>query len=93
MSWQDQVESWIALADLLPKLRTEKGVAVLECIFADSTVTQALGLARLFLNVSGDAPDSLMVILKRDLGKHIKANACARKPVREREAMRAHALC
>ena len=52
-------------------------MAVLECIFADAEVAKALGLARLFLEVSGDAPDSLMVILKQSLGKHIKRRSCA----------------
>ena len=77
-SWKDRVESWIELAALLPKLRSERGVAVLECVFADAEVTKALGLAKMFLNATGVTPDSLMVILNQSLGKHIKANACTR---------------
>ncbi len=74
-SWKDRVESWIELAALLPKLRSERGVAVLECVFADAEVAKALGLAKMFLNATGTTPDSLMVILNQSLGKHIKANA------------------
>ena len=77
-SWQDTVDSWLELAKLLPKMRSERGVLVLESVFADVEVANALGLAKLFLKATGDAPESLMIRLKQTLGKHIKANSCAR---------------
>ena len=31
-TWQDVVESWLALAELLPVIQAQRGVAVLECV-------------------------------------------------------------
>ena len=70
----DDAELDHALNVLLAPLG-ERGVAVLECVFGDAEVANALGLAKLFLNATGVTPDSLMVILNQSLGKHIKANA------------------
>ena len=58
-TWQDSVESWLALADLLPVLRSERGVGVLECIFSDPAVLQALGWGKLFINANGAPPNSI----------------------------------
>ena len=87
-TWQDSVESWLALADLLPKLRGERAVAVLECVFADPGVVEALNAGMFFLHTNGVAPDSLMVILKQGLGKHIKANAYSYRQAVDREEAR-----
>lgn len=74
-TWQDSVESWLALANLLPVIRSERGVGVLECIFSDADVLQALGWGMLFINANGAPPDDLLKMLKQGPGKHIKANA------------------
>ena len=42
-SWKDSVGSWLALADLLADLRCERGVAILECVFADEAVRRSQG--------------------------------------------------
>ena len=87
-TWADSVESWLALADLLPKLRGERAVAVLECVFADPGVLEALSAGKFFLHTNGVPPDSLMVILKQGLGKHIKANAYSYVQAIDREEAR-----
>ena len=84
-TWQDSVESWLALAELLPRLRGERAVAVLECVFADPGVVDALSAGKFFLHTNGVPPDSLMVRLKQGLGKHIKANAYSYRQAIDRE--------
>ena len=63
-------------------------MAVLECVFADPGVVEALGAGRFFLQTNGDTPHSLMVILKQGLGKHIKANAYSYRQAIDREEAR-----
>ena len=41
-SWEDSLASWQALMDLLPKMNSKRGVAVLEAIFSDSAVLDAM---------------------------------------------------
>ena len=38
--WEDTLSSWQALLDLLPKMKSERGVAILEAIFADRAVVR-----------------------------------------------------
>ena len=84
-------ESWMALADLLPVIRSERGVGVLECIFSDPAVLQALGWGKLFINANGAPPDDLLKMLKQGPGKHIKTNQCAPAAGLERAAPSRHA--
>ena len=40
MTWQDARSSWMQLAQLLPKIRSERGIAILQSIFSDKKVVQ-----------------------------------------------------
>ena len=87
-SWQDAVNSWLALADLLPVIQAEGGMAVLECIFSDEGVLRGCGWGKLFMSTGGEPPDDLLKFLKRDLGKHIQTNAYRYRMTLERELAR-----
>lgn len=75
-SWQDFVESIVALRDLLPKVRTQRAVRVLECIFGDEELLKAVGLGELMMGIIGGeaTPPVLLTRLKADVGAHLKQN-------------------
>lgn len=79
-SWQDSVESWLALRDLLPEVQTVRAIKLLEVVFSDEDVLAALGLAERLLEIlpgdeTGNAtPPALLTRLKTVLGGQMKRN-------------------
>ena len=77
-SWEDTLASWQALMALLPKMKSKRGIAVLEAIFSDRQVLKAMGAGKQFnvANVGeGKLPAEVLKLLKTGLGGHIKAHA------------------
>ena len=62
------------MRDLIKKLESERAQNVLDCIFSDKEVREALGGAVMFKAIANlDAPpDGLILKLKAGPGKHIK---------------------
>jgi len=75
-AWQDSVEGWLALRDLMSKVRGRRAQLLLESIFADDEVIRALswGEACLRIKAQGEPPAALMLVLKKGLSGHVKAN-------------------
>ena len=73
-SWQDSVESWLALRDMLPSIQVGRAQLVLEAIFADKHVLQSLAWGEAMRDISGKPPDELLIRLKQGLSGHIKMN-------------------
>ena len=73
-TWSDTVDSWLGMRDLIKKLESERAQHVLDCIFSDKKVREALGGAVMFKGIaSPDAvPDGLLIKLKAGPGHHIK---------------------
>jgi glycerol-3-phosphate dehydrogenase len=73
-TWSDTVDSWLGMRDLIKKLESERAQHVLDCIFSDKEVREALGAAVQFKKIANpDAPpDGLLIKLKAGPGKHIK---------------------
>jgi len=66
------------LMNLLPKMRAERGIAILQSIFSDKKVLKALGAAKQLSAASitgGKPPQELLEQMKEGLGGHIKDNA------------------
>ena len=75
-SWEDSLASWQALMDLLPKMKSKRGVAVLEAIFSDRAVLKAMGAGKQFNNaLCKELPVEVIKRLKEGLGGHIKKHA------------------
>ena len=73
-TWSDTVDSWLGMRDLIKKLDSERAQHVLDCIFSDAKVLEALGGAVQLKNiVDPDAvPSGVLTKLKAGPGKHIK---------------------
>ena len=73
-TWSDTVDSWLGMRNLIKKLDSERAQHVLDCIFSDKQVLEALGGAVMFKNIADpDAvPGGVLVRLKAGPGKHIK---------------------
>ena len=73
-TWSDTVDSWLGMRDLIKKLESERAQHVLDCIFSDNKVREALGGAVMFTKIANpDAvPDGLLIKLKAGPGHHIK---------------------
>ena len=73
-TWSDTVDSWLGMRKLIKKLEAERAQHVLDCIFSDKEVSDALGGAVQFKKIANlDAPpDGLIIKLKDGPGKHIK---------------------
>ena len=73
-TWSDTVDSWLGMRDLIKKLDSERAQHVLDCIFSDAKVLEALGGAMQFKNIADpDAvPRGVLIKLKAGPGKHIK---------------------
>ena len=86
-TWQDSVESWLALRDLLPQVSSQRAVRVLECVFGDAKVLDVLGRAEIFLPIDGGerTPVDLLTQLKAVLGGQMKQNFFAYVEVMEKE--------
>mmetsp|Transcript_39213 Transcript_39213/g.124932 ORF Transcript_39213/g.124932 Transcript_39213/m.124932 type:complete len:377 (+) Transcript_39213:474-1604(+) len=73
-SWQDTVDAWVALRDLLGKVQAGRAQVVLEAIFAEESVRDALGMGQALSGIKGSPPEELIIRLKSNLAGHIKAN-------------------
>mmetsp|Transcript_38002 Transcript_38002/g.119941 ORF Transcript_38002/g.119941 Transcript_38002/m.119941 type:complete len:290 (+) Transcript_38002:2169-3038(+) len=76
-SWQDTVDAWVALRDLLGQVQAGRAQVILESIFAEDSVSRALAMGQALSNMDGgaeDVPASVLNKLKADLGGHIKSN-------------------
>ena len=78
-TWDDVLDTWLSLANLPRKMRGERSLAILEQVFDDEKLKEALGMAnQLSEIVRGEngkgAPDGLLMRLKSDAGGHIKAH-------------------
>ena len=76
-TWDDVLDTWLSLANLPRKMRGERSLTILEQVFDDEKLKEALGMAnQLSEIVRGDngngAPDGLLMRLKSDAGGHIK---------------------
>ena len=90
-SWEDTLASWQALMALLPKMKSRRGVAVLEAIFCDRQVLKAMGAGKQFnvANVGdGKLPVEVLKLLKTGLGGHIKRNAFRYHTMANKELVR-----
>ena len=74
-TWEDTLASWQALMALLPKMKSKRGVAILEAIFSDRQVLKAMGAGKQFTGAKGKVPQEVLQLLKTGLGGHIKAHA------------------
>jgi hypothetical protein len=78
-TWDDVLDTWLSLANLPRKMRGERSQAILEQVFADEKLQEALGMAnQLTAMVRGengkDVPDGFLMRFKQDAGGHIKTN-------------------
>lgn len=79
-NWEDTLDTWLAVEHLCGEAESQKGQRILEMLFADDDVTEALGMALQLREIRtmtsgtpGDAlPEGLMKRLKQGLGSHIK---------------------
>jgi hypothetical protein len=79
-NWEDTLDTWLAVEHLCGEVESQKGQRILEMLFADDNVTEALGMAMQLREIRtmtngtpGDAlPEGLMKRLKQGLGSHIK---------------------
>ena len=78
-------ESWEAIIRLRAQLRSERGLAVLECIINDPKVLKALGMAEQLHSISGKPPDHLLIALNDGPGAHIRQHAYQYRHMLERE--------
>ena len=88
LTWQDSLASWQALMDLLPLMRSQRGVAVLEVIFSSRDVLEAMGAAQQFTDSNGKVPQAVLRVMKEGLGGHIKKNAFLYREMVDREIAR-----
>ena len=88
LTWQDSLASWQALMDLLPLMRSQRGVAVLEAIFSSRDVLEAMGAAQQFTDSNGKVPQAVLRVMKEGLGGHIKKNAFLYREMVDREIAR-----
>ena len=89
-NWEDTLDTWLAVERLCAEVECQKAQRVLEMIFADELVLEALGMATQLREIRsmvkgtpGDAlPEGLLKRLKNGLGSHIKRNSftCAATP-------------
>lgn len=95
-SWQDAVESWLALRDLLPEVHSFRCRCVLECVFAPRDVRRAVALGQHLRGIKSGAtelraestPTILLNELKGTLGGHMKQNFFEYRAVLEEERAR-----
>ena len=73
-SWRDSVDSWNSLKELLPKVKAGRAQVLLETLFTQPEVLEALGWGDALYNIAGTPPEQLMLTLKQGLGGTIKAN-------------------
>ncbi|KAK3266842.1 hypothetical protein CYMTET_24562 [Cymbomonas tetramitiformis] len=84
-TWADSVGAWVALSELLPVIQAERGRLVLEAIFADKGVLDALGKGEFFLKSTGDLPQHMLTTLKANLVGHMQTNLYMYKQAIEHE--------
>jgi hypothetical protein len=73
------LDTWLSLTGLPRKMRGEHSQAILEPVFADEKLQEALGMAnQLIAMVRGEndkgVPDGFLMRFKQDAGGHIKAH-------------------
>ena len=74
-TWKDSLSSLLAFLKLYQQIHVECGLAVLECICADPLVKQAIGATTCMIEINGDLPSSLLILLNKGPGNHIRDNA------------------
>ncbi|KAK3268561.1 hypothetical protein CYMTET_22946 [Cymbomonas tetramitiformis] len=74
LTWEDSIGAWVALSELLPVIQAERGRRVLEAIFADKDVLDALGKGEFFLKSTGVLPQHMLSTLKANLVGHMQTN-------------------
>ncbi|KAK3236246.1 hypothetical protein CYMTET_53605 [Cymbomonas tetramitiformis] len=85
LTWADSVGAWVALSELLPVIQAERGRLVLEAIFADKGVLDALGKGVFFLKSTGELPQHMLSTLKANLVGHMQTNVYMYKQAIEHE--------
>ena len=86
--WLVSLASWQALMDLLPKMKSQRGVAVLETIFSDKDVLAAMGAGRQFKGTKGKVPQEVLGRMADRLGGHVTQNAFLYREVLDAELAR-----
>jgi hypothetical protein len=73
------LDTWLSLAELPRKIHGERSQAILDQVFDDEDLKEALGMANQLSEIvrsdnGNGAPDGLLMRLKSDAGGHIKDN-------------------
>jgi hypothetical protein len=87
-TWLDVSETWMSLAELIPKCHAERCQNVLTCIFADDKVRVGLGIAEQFHDITGEPPHGVLLKLKEGPGSHIKKRAYEYEKALDKEMAR-----
>ena len=74
-TWRDAAETWVSTLKLIAQIRSERGLAVLECIRADDKVTEALGAVMSMMKIDGELPSAVLTLLNEGPGHHIREHS------------------
>ena len=70
-TWRDYTEAWEALIQLRKRILCERGHAIIRCIVADQAVVDGLGAAFQMLQIQGDPPNEILIMLGEGPATHI----------------------
>jgi hypothetical protein len=74
-TWRDSVSTWLAFLNLYKQLDCECGLSILECIAADQNVADAIGAASLMVEINGNLPSDILIMLNKGPANHIRDHA------------------
>ena len=74
-TWRDVSETWQSFLALRTQMSTQMSQTVIDCILADRTVAEALGMADALKGIVGNPPTELITRLNQGPGVHIRAHA------------------
>lgn len=74
-TWRDSVSTWLAFLNLYKQLDCECGLSILECIAADQNVADAIGAARPMVEINGNLPSDILIMLNKGPANHIRDHA------------------
>ena len=71
LNWPDVIDSWLALADLMSKIRVRRGQLILEAIFASPPVVRGLSWGSALKNIQGATTNPPSALINRLKGTSV----------------------
>lgn len=74
-TWRDYTNAWTTLIKLRKKILAKRGHAIIRCVVSDLSVIDGLGAATQMLQIAGEVPNEVLLMLSDGPVAHISTHA------------------